>query len=445
MPTGAGKTVCFSKMMIDSMMKSVRSAMVVRGRKLVDQASRRLFRESVNHGVMMASHWNRRPQAPIQICSIDTMHARGSTPDAKLIIIDECDQATSDAYKLFLDKYPDAFVVGVTATPYTSQPLNHIAQVIVRPISMKELVARGFLVKPRYFTSGQQPDLSGVKTSKGDYVQSQLAQAMDKSTITGDIVSHYLRIGESRPALCFAINVAHSCHIVAQFNAAGVAAVHCDADTPEAERERAIEQLQSGQIKVISNVGIFGRGVDIPCVSCLILARPTKSYNLYVQQVGRGTRTHPGKSDFIVLDHGGNVPRHGCVMDEPDANLDGKQPKFISEVSTCTQCYAVYKRGEECCPECGYKVPPQERSGPIFVDGDLEEWKPAADSQEDLAQAYCEDRVRRYNSATISVWKAYYDTAGKFGDHIARKVFFSTLKGLGLRAPTARRENSTSS
>lgn len=440
-------THCFSFMMIEAVAKNRRCIMLVRGRKLVDQASKRLVRERVPHGVMMRGHWNFRPTMPIQLCSIDTLIARGWRPPADLIVIDEVHQAVSDGYREFLKDYPDAFVVGVTATPYSHKSLEHVADTIVHPITMSELISIGFLVNARYFAP-DEPNVTGVRVSKstGDYVQEDLAALMDKSAITGDIIHHWKKLAENRPTLCFAVSVEHSKHIAAQFSSAGIPAAHCDADTPEPEREKIIAQLENGEIKVVSNVGIFCTGVDIPCVSCIVMARPTKSYNLYIQQAGRGTRIHPGKENFILLDHAGNVLRHGYIVDEPEPDLKGrKQPEGQNpRIRRCEACFALVE--EFPCPSempvrddsgeviefapCGWKPEPKA-VGPrsvLEVAGDLKELTGPSPMERYECERFCEEQLDKVIASGRNPWSAYYKTAEKFGDHAARMVFFRLCK-----------------
>ena len=138
--------------MVKAAVEKKRNAVIlVRGRKLVDQASQRLFRENVTHGVLMAGHWNYKPTMPVQVCSVDTLIARKLRPKADLIIIDEAHLAISDGYREVIADYPDAFIVAVTATPYVDKSLTHVAQTVVHPISMNELIEQGFLVPFRYF------------------------------------------------------------------------------------------------------------------------------------------------------------------------------------------------------------------------------------------------------------------------------------------------------
>lgn len=420
--TGAGKTVIFSEVMKTTAARNKRAIMVVRGRHLVDQASARLSRENAYHGVLMRNHWNYQPVAPIQICSIDTLIARGLTPPADLIVIDEAHMATSPGYHNFLKNpcYLNSFILGVTATPYTEKSLRHIADEIISPISMLDLISQGFLVPPRYYAPSN-PDLSSVHVSKmtGDFVQSELANVMNTNALTGDIVFHWKKLGDNRPTICFASSVEHSKQIVEQFNKLGINAEHCEAETGDEERKAILGRVESGQTKVVSNVGILCTGVDMPYVGCIIMARPTKSLILYLQQAGRGTRPFSGKSDFILLDHAGNVLRHGFITEEPEPNLDGRPIKTEKSPRTCALCYAVFY-GFAC--ECGYKAPPSEQKRDVLeIDGNLEEiTELPLDAQvlRDITKLKKERKLKGYKRGWV-----FYRIREKYGEEIAQRFF----------------------
>lgn len=355
MPTGAGKTVIFSEVMKRLVAKNKRAIMATRGRHLVDQCHKRLLREFVPHGVLMSGHWNYNPKELIQICSVDTLRARKLFPQTDLIVLDEVHYATSPTYRDFIAAYPDTYILGVTATPFVEQSLRHVADVVVEPITMQGLIDQGYLVPAEYYAP-VSVDLSGVKVSSStkDYVVNDLESLLNNNQIIGDIVLNWKKFSEARPTLIFAVSIAHSKHIVEQFNQAGISAIHCDADTPDKERDRIISEFSQGKIKVISNVGIFCTGIDIPPLGCIIMARPTKSYNLYVQQLGRGTRPHEGKENFIVIDHAGNVLRHGFITEEKECNLDGKPAKEKeTKVKICDTCFKAYNAFASKCPFCG--------------------------------------------------------------------------------------------
>lgn len=374
--TGGGKTFIFSKMVKETNVRGKKAIVVVRGRKLVDQASQRLFRERVPHGVLMSQHWNYRPHYPVLVCSIDTLISRNLKPEADLIVIDEAHMATSKGYKEFLAHYPDAFVVAVTATPWVPEGLKHIADTVIHPISMQGLIDLGFLVPFRYFAPNE-PDLTDVKISSStkDYVVDQLETAMVAGQLTGKIIDHWISLAEGRPTICFAVNIHHSKLLVDRFNEAGIVAEHCDADTSDDDRNQIIKRLENGTTKVVCNVGIFCTGVDIPSLGAIIMARPTKSRNLFIQQAGRGTRPFEGKTNCILLDHAGNVRRHDFPTDEPEVDLDGQQkPDALKkETKICKNCFAAF-RGRV-CPECGVE-PPEHSKVVVESDEKLSEVKP---------------------------------------------------------------------
>ena len=377
--TGGGKTHVFCEVLKGLHEKGNAGIVVVRGRKLVDQASKRLLREGVPHGVFMAGHKKFNPDLPIQICSIDTLRSRGAMPDAKLIVVDEAHFAVSSTFKDFLAQYNDALILSVTATPFTKQSIRHLADEVVCPIKIKDLLARGFLVDGKYYAP-RTPDLSNVEVSRstGDYNLEQLQDAMSKSYIVGDVVKEWLRLGEGRSTLVFCSGVQHSKQVRDAFLNAGVPAEHIDANVSDDERDAIIARLESGEIKVITSIGTMTTGVDIPSLGCIVFARPTQSYILYVQMLGRGTRPFKDKKNFLVLDHAGNLMRHGRLIDVDavEVNLDGKKsgpPKVLCK--TCPECYAVMPISIKVCSECEHVFETKERKSIVSQNGELEELK----------------------------------------------------------------------
>lgn len=357
--TGAGKTHIFCEVIKRTLANDKKVLLVVKGRKLIDQASVRLWAEDVAHGVIMSGHWNVNKLARCQVCSIDTLTARSEYPEADLVVVDEADQAVSPSYRKFLARYQDKYILGVTATPYTKDSLRHVGDAIVHPITFSELVKQGYLVAPRFFAPST-PNLDGVKTvttrEGRDYDTHQLAERM--STLTGDLPEHWFKLAKGRPTLLSAVNIPHSQQITAAFNACGIRTVHLDASSTDEKRKEIILKLEKKEIDCISQVGIANRGTDIPCLGAVIMARPTQSYNFYLQLLGRGTRTFPGKKDFLVLDHAGNYFRHGPPQAEPEPDLDGLRKKrkesHVNRARSCPECFAIYEGPR--CHECNHRV-----------------------------------------------------------------------------------------
>ena len=425
MATGGGKTVIFCQVLKGASEKKKNAIMVVRGRKLVSQASQRLDREGVEHGVLMAGHKRYKPELPIQICSIDTLRARDILPKADIIVIDEAHMATSKSYTSFLAEYPSSFILAVTATPYTEKTLRHLADTVVKPIGVQELIDQGYLVPPKYYAPSL-PDLRGVKTQKTsegkDYNTQQLSSVMEGAQLLGDIADHWLRLAKDRPTLAFCVTVEHSKKLTAYLNDRGIKAEHLDASCSDEYRQLIIKELEEGKINVICNVGILCTGVDIPSVSCIVMARPTKSLNLYIQQAGRGTRISPesGKKDFVLLDHAGNILRHGFITEEKEANLDEEQivKKIEREVhfTICEECFAAYSGGS--CPECGHVMDKPRKW--TSKDGELVELKP---EQLDPVKKFIEDRKKIAKDRGYKKGWVYYQVKEKFGEEIANIYF----------------------
>jgi len=362
--TGGGKTIVFSEVLKGVISKGKKAIMVVRGKDLIEQTSQRLMREGVPHGCLQANHWNYNPTAPIQICSVDTLFRRKLKPEANLVVIDECHLSRSPSFEWVISQYPDAFFLPVSATPHHKKGLRHIADIVVYPITIKDLIEQRYLSRPRYFMP-TKIDLSSVSIDRttSDYNIEETAAALVGSTVYGDIISQYKKLCHGKSAVAFAVNIEHSKIIVEMFLAEGISAEHVEANTPAEHRASVISRLKSGETKVVSNVGILTTGVDLPFLEVVILARPTKSYNLYIQACGRGTRVTDTKSEFLILDHTNNISEHGFIEDEKLCSLDpiGKKVKkhLGPIIVTCMNCYGTFEYEKEMkndCPLCGHSM-----------------------------------------------------------------------------------------
>jgi DNA repair protein RadD len=360
-PTGAGKGTIASWMIAAACAKGSRILFLVNRRTLVQDLSRRLYRLGVAHGVIMASNPS-KPWLPVQVASIDTLQRRPHVPPADLIFVDEAHFSLSNIWLSVIAKYPGVPVIGMTATPCRAdgRGLGDLFNEMVECPGTAELTERGHLAPARIFAPSQ-PDLSGVQVQAGEYNQKQLASAVDKGQLIGDIVEHWARLAKGRPSVVFAVNVEHSRHIVSQFEAVGISAQHVDANTPDADRDRLWADLETGRVQICSSVGVISYGWDVPCVSCGILARPTKSLALYLQQCGRVLRTHASKEFAIILDHAGSVLEHGFPDDERSWTLDGARKRKKPErdpalsVRMCLQCWCAFRSTQTQCPACGWQ------------------------------------------------------------------------------------------
>ena len=268
-----------------------------------------------------------------------------------LIVIDEAHHARAKTYQQIVDANPTAVIIGLTATPCRGdgRGLGNIFDTIVLGPSFEELKDGGRLVSSRIYAP-QRPDLKGVHIRQGDYVESELAGAMDKPKLVGDVVTHWFKHAEGRRTVVFASSVKHSVHIRNEFRQAGVAAEHIDGETPREEREEILARLSAGVIQVVCNCMVLCEGWDQPAVSCLVLARPTKRLGLFIQTVGRVLRSAPGKTDALILDHSGAVFEHGFPEDEITWALS-TDDKAVNKAHEARQANH-HARGLTTCPQC---------------------------------------------------------------------------------------------
>jgi len=364
-PTGSGKTVIAGSVIEAAVAKGKHILFLAHRKELITQASAKLDEFGVDHGIIMGNHWRRRPDAQVQVASIQTLRNRGLPWVPDLIIIDEAHLSMAKSYTDLLEVYPRAVILGLTATPVRAdgKPLGIIYHDIISVSTVPQLIRWGFLVRPRHFAPAM-PDLTKIGMRGADYDDEDLAEAMDKPDLVGDIVQHWQTIAKGRTTAVFAITRDHSQHIVRQFIAAGIRAEHVDGVTPQHERDAIFRRFASGETTVVSNVGIFVEGYDNPRISAVILAKPTMSLARYLQMAGRGLRILDGKQDCIVLDHAGCAHAHGMVDEEREWSLEGNRKRTgvarLAPVRTCDKCYCAYPAMARACPECGYAPPAKE-------------------------------------------------------------------------------------
>lgn len=364
-PTGAGKTLVACAIIKSAVERGSRVIFVAHRKELIDQASRKLDQFGIDHGVIMASHWRKRPQEQVQVASIQTL-ARRELPQADLVIIDEAHLSLAKSYLDVLEALPRAVVLGLTATPIRAdgKPLGAVYRDIVSVSDVAQLIRAGFLVRPRHYAP-ERPDLTKIGLKGADYDERELSVAVDKPDLVGNIVKHWGTIAGGRTTAVFAVNIAHSKHIVAQFLGAGIRAEHVDGTTPRHQRDAILARFASGETTVVSNVGVFTEGYDNPRISAVILARPTLSLALYLQMAGRGLRPDDHKADCIILDHAGCCHAHGFIDDAREWSLEGKKKRSATKreapVTVCGNCFASFPANRRECPECGHVREREER------------------------------------------------------------------------------------
>lgn len=407
MPTGAGKTRTAAEIVQGALKRGKRVCFTVPAISLIDQTVEAFEQEGIDWiGVIQANHPRTDYGAPVQVASVQTLAQRKLSLETDIVVVDECHKRF-DVIGEWMKREPGKVFVGLSATPWARGMADDWQDLVV-PVRMQELIDAGFLSPFRVFAPSH-PDLSGVRTVAGDYNEGQLSEVMGEGTLVADVVETWLQRAERRPTLVFAVDLAHARKLQAAFAAAGVAMGYCEAHTDLIERQVLFGRMARGELAGIVNVGTLTTGVDAD-VRCIVMARPTKSEMLFVQCIGRGLRTAPGKADCLILDHSDNHARLGFVTDiHHPALLTGKdkapatrKEKGERMPTECASC-GTLKTGRE-CPACGFA--PERQSEIEFEEGELVEVKPKA-AKADKQEFYSQLRAIAISRGRSSGWVAH--------------------------------------
>jgi DNA repair protein RadD len=378
--TGYGKTVVEADIVKCALHKDKRVIITVPALSLISQTVDKLMAHGIHAyeiGIIQANT-PQSPDSPVQVCSIQTLWSRSESkmPKADLVLIDEA-HILFKFYSKWMswESWKAVPFVGVTATPGT-RGLGKIYDDLIIAGTTKELIGKGLLCQFEAYAPEVKPNLTKVQVVAGDYNEKQLSAEMSKTSLVADCVTTWLAKGENRPTLVFAVDRAHARLLQEKFIKAGVSTGYIDGETPRDERDVIGKRLESRETQVVVNIGCLTMGVDWPFVSCIVLARPTKSEMLYVQIIGRGLRTHPGKDKCLILDHSDTSVRLGLVDEIEFVELDDGNPKKASKrerekplPKECGMCGLIKPAGVRKCPHCGFEPKPQCKVQ--HVDGEL--------------------------------------------------------------------------
>jgi superfamily II DNA or RNA helicase/methyl coenzyme M reductase subunit D len=326
MPTGTGKTRLFCSMVrefhIASHKDDIRRVLLVAHREeLILQIRDTLSKNFGLKAGIIKNGYEEEPKIPIQIASIQTLKNRELTRIPSLVIIDEAHHAKAETYLDLWKRFPEAYFLGVTATPYrlTGEGFTDLFDALITTPSISQFTEDGFLAPIKYYAVKEKRKfLSLVGMKGGDYKESDLEEFLDTEKSRNILVRTYQELAEGKKGLVYCVTKKHSKFVKEAYRNAGVPAEHIDGDTPPEIRKEIISRFIKGHIKVLCNVDIFSEGFDCPDIEFVQLARPTKSLSKYLQQIGRCTRTHASKLYGIILDNVGNQLENGIFNHEWD-------------------------------------------------------------------------------------------------------------------------------
>ncbi len=314
LPTGAGKTVIFSEL---ARIAKRPVLVIAHRRELVIQAREKLARAlgddsvvAVEQGTATAHEEARVVVASIRSLSEERLVRVMAARSFGLVIYDECHHAPAEDNRRVLRSLgvfkPDwtGTLLGFTATTYRGDGmgLDAVFDAIVYRRGIAEMVADGYLAPLRGYRIATAADLVSVTAGGNDFVVDELAEAIDVADRNALVARSIQELARDRRTLAFCVTVRHARHLAQALNAIGVRTGIVHGAMKQHDRAQTLAEFRAGQLAAVTNVGVLTEGFDDPGVSCIAMARPTRSDGLYAQCVGRGTRIAPGKIDCVVLD-----------------------------------------------------------------------------------------------------------------------------------------------
>ena len=380
-PTGAGKTAIALHMMSQTVARGNDAMMLVHQRELLSQTAAAFWREGLQHGVIASGIAKTRKPMRAHLAMVQTLRNRiDGVREPGLIVIDEAHRSASKTYRDILDRWPSAYVVGLTATPRrTDGRALDMYEAIVRGPSIRSLIEHGWLCDYEIYAAAiDGADGRGVARRGADYDRQGLATALGDATIYGDAVGHYKRQtpGKRCVVMCASVDLAYKTRDA--YRDAGVPAECIEGSMTQAQRDGIIERFRLGDVRVVTNMQLLIEGVDIPGIEVVQWLRPTLSLIVWMQGNGRGFRPAEGKDRLVILDHAGNFARHGLPDDDREWSLDGRMQIVATDddgdlrLASCAKCFRVYPPGAPNCPYCGHVNETRERRELQRVEAELQ-------------------------------------------------------------------------
>lgn len=361
LPTGAGKTVVFSEMVRMAADKNTVTIVLTDRTELFKQTLKSLANVGIAVEEISPQKKTTFMNATIYLAMVETIKRRTDVIAflrPQLIIIDEAHKGN---FNRILDLFPDAKVIGATATPEGKHFFKYY-QSIVQNIDIPELVENGFLVDCKAYQ--MQDDFSDLEVKAGEYTDQSLLTHFDKPKLYDGVIDEWRKHADGLKTIVFCVNIKHTINTYYSFIDAGISSEYITSKTTKQDRERILSAYKSGAFLVLINCGILTTGYDEPSIQCVVMNRATKSLPLFLQCAGRGSRLFPNKEYFILLDFGMNHDRHGMWNEERNWKLKPPKDKkeSVAPVKECgnSECGCLVAASARICKYCGYTFPIKE-------------------------------------------------------------------------------------
>jgi len=403
LPTGGGKTVCFSYIAEQAAIKGNRVCVLVHRAELLDQASKSM---PMHHGLIAANRSMDLSHA-VQVASVQTLARRLHRLPRdffQLLIIDEAHHTTAGTWKQVIEHFSSARLLGVTATPIRTdgRGLGEDYEAMVCGPSAAWLTDNGFLADA-VVLAPPGIETRGLRKRMGDFDMKEAEGLLQEGQVMGDCLTHYKKHLAGESAIAFCCSVAHAEAVAGLFQSNGVAAASIDGKMDALQRRSLLGSLGRGEIKVLTSCSLIGEGVDVPSVGGCILLRPTQSVALHLQMIGRCLRPSPGKEKAVILDHVGNTLRLGHHLEDREWTLDGKKKKDVERVPSvkvCPMCFAAMANQLSNCIQCDYEFVAEKRELEV-VPGELQVL--SAEQAKELAKARKKEQAGARTLAELQV------------------------------------------
>lgn len=388
LPTGSGKSIVIAELCKQAITEwpETQIVMLTRSIELINQNAEKLrtIWPGAPMGIYSASAGKKQLGEPITIGGpLSIVRVTKKIGHCDLLLVDEAHDIShkdEGSYRKIINDLmainPSMRVIGFTASPFrlghgmiTDKPA--IFDALIEPVSIEELIFKGYLATLRSKQTGFKLDTSGVHKRGGDFVESELQAAVDTSDNNEAMIDEVIKRSEGRKSwMFFATGVRHSENLRDILLSRGISAVSVTGDMAKKEREQAIADFKSGKITAITQVGCLNVGFDHPDIDLLVMARPTMSPGLYLQQAGRGLRPKSHTDHCLVLDFAGVVATHGPITavqpPKKAGNGNGEAP-----VKVCDNCGELCAIAVSICPACGHPFQEPERKKLELRDDDI--------------------------------------------------------------------------